>query len=202
MSCVSISSSPTTARGRGTERPMDVLASMRDWLGLPFLSAGSSGLRSPDCAHRARHNGGAGLTPSRRGMASPISGPLVAGGPLEQLVDARTPLVDAGVQVAELGEARRHGRHRAVGGLDVVDLVPRDRRRDRRRRARRAPSRRRPSCGPGRSGCSRRTASPDHGPCATTSWSPSRRRRRSTSRANASAADRTSANPNDGSMRT
>ena len=54
-------------------------------------------------------------------------------------------------------------------GSAVVDLVPADRRRDRRFRARRAPSRRCGSCDPGRSGCSRRTPSPDRGPCATTS---------------------------------
>ena len=40
--------------------------------------------------------------------------------------------VDAGVQVAEGGEALGHRGHRAVVGLDVVDLVPRDRRRHRR----------------------------------------------------------------------
>ena len=45
---------------------------------------------------------------------------------------ANDGVVDAGVQVAELGEARRHGRHREVAGLDGVDLVPRIGRRHRR----------------------------------------------------------------------
>ena len=43
-------------------------------------------------------------------------------------------VVDAGVEVAQLGVARRHRGDRAVAGFDVVDLVPRDRRRHRRLR--------------------------------------------------------------------
>ena len=70
---------------------------------------------------------------------------------------------------------RGDGGHRAVLGLDGVDLVPRDRRRHRGRRVGPAPSRPPPSCGRGRSGCSRRTGRPGRGPCATRWWS--RRRR-------------------------
>ena len=100
--------------------------------------------------------------------------------------------------------AKRRGdrRHRAVLGLDGVDLVPRDRRRHRGRRAAPAPSTPPPSCGRGRSGCSRRTGPSGRGPCATRWWSRHAGARRSTSRAKASAARRTSVNPWAGSMRT
>ena len=55
--------------------------------------------------------------------------------------------------------------------IDVVELVPRDRRRHRSVPVARAPSRRWRSCGRGRSGCSRRTPCRVAGPCATRSSS-------------------------------
>ena len=56
---------------------------------------------------------------------------LVAIGPLEQRLDVVHSLVDSGMEVAQFGEARRHRGDGEVGHLDLGQLGPRDRRRDR-----------------------------------------------------------------------
>ena len=101
---------------------------------------------------------------------------VLALGPLEQRLEREHRVVDPGVQVAERGEPRRHGRDRAARAGR--------RRRSRPTRsastpsppARPAPSTRSRSCGRARSGCSRRTPCRARGPCATRSSS--RRRER------------------------
>src|ERR1035438_6896316 len=50
----------------------------------------------------------------------------VAVGPFQQGVEGISVVVDACVQVAELGEAAGHGSDGALAWLDVVDLVPGD----------------------------------------------------------------------------
>ena len=87
-----------------------------------------------------------------------------------------------------------------VARVDVGDLVPLERAADPRVRHgphRVAPRRR---CGRGRSGCSRRR--PRGAPPSTTCWSLASGSRRSTSRASASAARRTSTKSQRGSIRT
>src|SRR5689334_11324262 len=54
---------------------------------------------------------------------------LVSGGPLQQRLDRPDGVVDAGVQVAQLGVALRHGGDGELARVDVRDLVPADRRR-------------------------------------------------------------------------
>src|SRR5205823_10281151 len=54
----------------------------------------------------------------------------IALNPLEQLAQVADLVVDALLDVAELGEARRHRRQREVLGLERVELVPAERRRD------------------------------------------------------------------------
>ncbi len=78
-------------------------------------------------------------------------------------------VVDARVHVAELGEPLRHGVDGELARVGVRHLVPGDRSRHRARPARRAASTRSGSCGPGRSGCSRRRPA-RRAPPSTTRW--------------------------------
>ena len=119
---------------------------------------------------------------------------------LEERVERAGLLVDPRVAVADRGEARRHRAQREVARVAGEELVPGERRRHARVRLRAAPSRRSRPCGPWRSGCSRgrRRGAPP----STTCWSRSSGARRSTSRASASAARRTSANAQRGWIRT
>ena len=85
----------------------------------------------------------------------------------------------AGGGVAALGDERRHGRQREVGGVDVGHLVPAERASTRARRAsaaRSTPTRR---CGPSRSGCSRgrRRGAPPSTTCWSRARAPAPRRR-------------------------
>ena len=52
-----------------------------------------------------------------------LAGALVAPGPVEELVDGVDRVVDAGVEIAQLGEPGRHRRHGAVARLDRVESV-------------------------------------------------------------------------------
>ncbi len=74
-------------------------------------------------------SGSTGLLVNWRRRAD-FAGSLIAFGPLQQRLEREDRVVDALVEVAELGEPIRHRRYGAVVGLDVVDLVPADRRRD------------------------------------------------------------------------
>src|SRR5687767_8438610 len=49
---------------------------------------------------------------------------FVSGSPFQQRFDRPHRVVDAGVQVAQLGEALRHGGDGEVARVDVRDLVP------------------------------------------------------------------------------
>ena len=67
----------------------------------------------------------------RRGRAGVCgAGSLVPGGPVEESVDGERCLVDGRVEVTQLGEPSGNRVDREVVGLDVGNLVPRDRRGD------------------------------------------------------------------------
>ena len=103
---------------RATSAPRSAKSALR-MLGVIWMSHGR--VRSPS-GERPRHSSGSagGSVPSR----------LVAVGPLQQRGDVEDVVVDVLVQVAELGEPLRHGEDREVVRVDVVDLVPADRRGD------------------------------------------------------------------------
>ena len=87
---------------------------------------------------------------------------------LQQRVERAGTVVDAGVPVADRGEAGRHGAQREVLGRAREELVPASPARRPARRAWGAPSTRRRPCGPWRSGCSRGTRR--GAPPSTTCW--------------------------------
>ena len=133
-----------------------------------------------------------------RGVAEAFG--FVAGGEVQELFERAGCGVHVGVRVADGGEARGHGEDGEVGGVAGRGPRPRRAARRRGRRAAGGRSRRRRWCGPWRSGCSRgrRRGAP---PSTTWSWR-ALGTRRSTARARARAARRTSVKVQRGWMRT
>ncbi len=81
----------------------------------------------PECGTTGRGPGlGLGFG-GVRGLFGAVAG--VAVGPLQELVEEEDGVVDAGVQVAQLGEPGGDGGDGEVARVGVVDLVPPDRRR-------------------------------------------------------------------------
>ncbi len=75
--------------------------------------------REDDCSRHAPMLGLVGLVGLVRLTDVDFAGALVALGPFEQWIDREHSVVDAGVQVADLGEPCGHGGNREVGRLDI-----------------------------------------------------------------------------------